>query len=58
MDEMKHIPGIDFICGKRYYFRQLFEQYPFQSEVRERMQERYRADVAIKKAYYPAKINY
>ncbi|NOR78322.1 MAG: hypothetical protein GQ523_07875 [Methanophagales archaeon] len=47
---MKHIPGIDFIGGKRYYFRQLFEQYPFQSEVRERMQERYRADVATKKA--------
>ena len=47
---MKHIPGIDFIGGKRYYFQKLFEPYPFQSEVRERMQERYRADVATKKA--------
>ncbi len=52
---MKHIPGIDFIGGKRYYFRQLFEQYPFQSEVRERMQERYRADVATKKAPFGCK---
>jgi hypothetical protein len=30
---MKHIPGIDFIGGKRYYFRQLFETYPFQSAI-------------------------
>jgi hypothetical protein len=50
MDEMKYILGIDFIGGKRYYFRKLFETYPFQSVVRERMQERYRADVATKKA--------
>jgi hypothetical protein len=43
---MKHIPAIDFIGGKRYYFRKLFEPYPFQSVVRERRQEKYRADVA------------
>ncbi|NQE52232.1 hypothetical protein C5S29_01465 [ANME-1 cluster archaeon GoMg3.2] len=47
---MKRISGIDFICGKRYYSRQLFGPYPFQSVVRERMQERYRADVATRKA--------